>query len=39
VALTRNVAYKHAMEMLLTGELIDAATAQRIGLVNSGRLR
>lgn len=34
VALTRNVAYKHAMEMLLTGELIDAATAQRMGLVN-----
>ena len=34
VALTRNVAYKHAMEMLLTGELIDSATAQRIGLVN-----
>lgn len=34
VALTRNVAYKHAMEMLFTGELIDAATAQRIGLVN-----
>lgn len=34
VALTRNVAYKHAMEMLFTGDLIDAATAQRIGLVN-----
>ncbi|GAB4354907.1 MAG: enoyl-CoA hydratase [Immundisolibacter sp.] len=34
VALTRNVAYKHAMEMLLTGEAIDAATARRIGLVN-----
>ena len=34
VALTRNVAYKHAMEMLFTGEPIDAATAQRIGLVN-----
>jgi enoyl-CoA hydratase/carnithine racemase len=33
VALTRNVAYKHAMEMLLTGDLIDAVTAQRIGLV------
>ncbi|MDD3651303.1 enoyl-CoA hydratase [Immundisolibacter sp.] len=34
VALTRNVAYKHAMEMLFTGELIDAATALRFGLVN-----
>lgn len=34
VALTRSVAYKHAMEMLFTGDLIDAATAQRIGLVN-----
>ena len=34
VALTRTVAYKHAMEMLFTGDLIDAATAQRIGLVN-----
>jgi len=34
VALTRNVAPKHAMRMLLTGELIDAATALRIGLVN-----
>ncbi len=35
VALTRNVAYKHAMQMLLTGDVIDAETAQRIGLVNS----
>ena len=34
VALARNVARKHAMEMLLTGEAIDAATAARIGLVN-----
>jgi enoyl-CoA hydratase/carnithine racemase len=34
VALSRNVARKHAMEMLLTGELIDAAEAHRIGLVN-----
>lgn len=34
VALSRNVAPKHAMEMLLTGEMIDAATAMRIGLVN-----
>jgi enoyl-CoA hydratase/carnithine racemase len=35
VALSRNVAPKHAMEMLLTGELADADTAYRIGLVNS----
>ena len=34
VALSRNVARKHAMEMLLTGDLIDAEEAQRIGLVN-----
>lgn len=34
VALSRNVAHKHAMQMLLTGDLIDAATALRIGLVN-----
>ena len=34
VALSRNVAPKHAMEMLLTGELADADTACRIGLVN-----
>jgi len=34
VALSRNVAPKHAMEMLLTGEAIDAETAQRIGLIN-----
>jgi enoyl-CoA hydratase/carnithine racemase len=34
VALSRNVARKHAMEMLLTGDLTDAATAQQIGLVN-----
>ncbi|GAB4188160.1 MAG: enoyl-CoA hydratase [Thalassobaculales bacterium] len=34
VALTRNVAPKHAMAMLLTGDLVDAAEAQRIGLVN-----
>ncbi len=34
VALSRNVARKHAMEMLLTGEMIDAQEAQRIGLVN-----
>ncbi len=34
VALSRNVSRKHAMEMLLTGDTIDAAQAVRIGLVN-----
>lgn len=34
VALSRNVAPKHAMEMLLTGEPVDAADAVRIGLIN-----
>lgn len=34
VALSRNVARKHAMEMLLTGEMIDAAKARDFGLVN-----
>jgi enoyl-CoA hydratase/carnithine racemase len=34
VALTRNVAPKAAMELLLTGELIPADEALRIGLVN-----
>jgi enoyl-CoA hydratase/carnithine racemase len=34
VALSRNVARKHAMEMLVTGELIGAEEAFRIGLVN-----
>lgn len=34
VALGRNVGRKHALEMLLTGEAIDAARAERIGLVN-----
>jgi enoyl-CoA hydratase/carnithine racemase len=34
VALSRNVSRKHAMEMLLTGELISAEDAERIGLVN-----
>ncbi|HXI07536.1 MAG TPA: enoyl-CoA hydratase [Bradyrhizobium sp.] len=34
VALSRNVTRKHAMEMLLTGELIAADQAARIGLVN-----
>lgn len=39
VALSRNVAPKQAMEMLLTGEPIDAATALRFGLVNRVVLR
>jgi enoyl-CoA hydratase/carnithine racemase len=34
VALSRNVARKDAMEMLLTGDVIAAAEACRIGLVN-----
>jgi enoyl-CoA hydratase/carnithine racemase len=34
VALTRNVSAKRAMEMLLTGEMIDAATALEFGMVN-----
>ncbi len=34
VALSRNVPRKQAMEMLLTGDLIDAKTAKAIGLVN-----
>ena len=34
VALTRAAPRKQAMEMLLTGEMVDAARAQTIGLVN-----
>jgi enoyl-CoA hydratase/carnithine racemase len=34
VALSRAVAPKHAMEMLLTGDMIEAARAREIGLVN-----
>ena len=34
VALSRNLARKQAMEMLLLGDLIDADTALRFGLVN-----
>ena len=34
VPLTRNIPRKQAMAMLLTGEFIDAATAERYGLVN-----
>jgi len=34
VALSRNLSRKHAMEMLLTGETIDARSAREFGLVN-----
>jgi enoyl-CoA hydratase/carnithine racemase len=34
VALSRNVGHKAAMQMLLTGELINAETALRFGLIN-----
>jgi enoyl-CoA hydratase/carnithine racemase len=34
VALSRNVSRKVAMEMLLTGEMVSAAEAVRIGLIN-----
>ena len=34
VALSRNVGRKAAMKMLLTGEMIDAETALRLGLIN-----
>jgi enoyl-CoA hydratase/carnithine racemase len=34
VALSRNVARKHAMEMLLTGDMFAAEDAARIGLIN-----
>ena len=34
VALSRNMSPKHAMEMLLTGETIDARAARDFGLVN-----
>jgi enoyl-CoA hydratase/carnithine racemase len=34
VALSRNLGRKQALELLLTGDFIDAATAQRQGLVN-----
>ncbi|MBZ5534745.1 MAG: enoyl-CoA hydratase [Acidobacteriia bacterium] len=35
VGVARNVSRKHAMEMLLTGKMIDAQTAHAWGLVNS----
>ncbi|MCC5857696.1 MAG: enoyl-CoA hydratase [Ectothiorhodospiraceae bacterium] len=34
VAVTRNVAAKHAAHLLFTGEFIDAARAEAVGLVN-----
>jgi enoyl-CoA hydratase/carnithine racemase len=34
VALSRNVSRKHAMEMLLSGDMISAEEAARIGLIN-----
>jgi enoyl-CoA hydratase/carnithine racemase len=34
VALSRNVSRKHAMEMLLTGEMVDCDDAIRFGLIN-----
>jgi enoyl-CoA hydratase/carnithine racemase len=34
VALSRNVARKHAMELLLLGDAVSAADAHRMGLIN-----
>jgi enoyl-CoA hydratase/carnithine racemase len=34
VALSRNVSNKHAMEMLLTGDMVSATRAEQIGLIN-----
>jgi enoyl-CoA hydratase/carnithine racemase len=34
VALSRNVAVKHALEMLFTGDMVSAEDAYRMGLVN-----
>ena len=34
VALSRNLSNKAAMEMLLTGEMVDSRKAERIGLIN-----
>ena len=34
VAVSRNVSNKHSMEMLLTGDLISAEKAEKIGLIN-----
>jgi enoyl-CoA hydratase/carnithine racemase len=34
VALSRNISRKHAMEMLLTGDMVEAKRAAEIGLIN-----
>ena len=34
VALSRNISNKHAMEMLLTGDMVDSKRAEQIGLIN-----
>src|SRR5260221_3475283 len=34
VPISRNLPRKHVMEMLLTGDAIDAETASRLGLIN-----
>jgi enoyl-CoA hydratase/carnithine racemase len=34
VAISRNIPRKRVMEMLLTGEMVDAATAAQLGLIN-----
>jgi enoyl-CoA hydratase len=34
VKLTQQIGYVHAMDLLLTGRLVDAAFAERVGLVN-----
>src|SRR3984893_16027036 len=34
VAVARNISRKHAMEILLTGRFVDAATAEKWGLIN-----
>ena len=39
VALSRDLSEKHAFEMLMTGDFIDADTALRYGLVNKRRAR
>ncbi|MBS7807369.1 enoyl-CoA hydratase [Variovorax sp. PCZ-1] len=35
VPLTRTILHKHAMQMLITGEFVDASTALQFGLVNA----
>ena len=38
VALSRNVSHKHAMEMLLTGDMVSGARAAEMGLINKAVL-